>query len=337
MSTSPLGQEVLRKDGLKKVTGTASYTSDFRLPRMAYGALVQSTVPAGRIQSFDFSAVRASAGVVAIVTHTNAPRLKPPGSMATGGEFAEKFFPLQDPEIFFWGQHIAVIVADSLERAEDAAAKVRVEYEKTPFEVNMEGNPAEVFDPKTAMGQKLQIARGDFAAGMNAAEVVVAETYRTPYFNHNPMEPHATLADWTDEGLTIYEPTQWVMGLRSVVSKSFDMKPEKVRIISPFVGGGFGSKGFSWPHTLAAAMASREARRPVKLVLTRAQMFTSVGHRGPTRQAVELGARTGVSRRSSTRRLPRRPSRATTWRPAGWRPRFYTSVRPFQYPTRWPG
>jgi xanthine dehydrogenase YagR molybdenum-binding subunit len=291
MITPALGQETQRKDGFKKVTGTATYTSDFRLPGMAYAALVQSTVPAGRISSFDFGTVRSAPGVIAIVTHLNAPRLKPPGSMATGGEFAEKFFPLQEPDVFFWGQYVAVVVADTLERAEDAASNVRIEYEPASFEVDMERSPAEVFEPKEAMGQKLQIDRGHYAEGVIGAEVVVTATYRTPFYNHNPMEPHATLADWTDEGLTIYEPTQWVMGLRSVVSKSFDLKPEKVRIISPFVGGGFGGKGFSWPHTLAAAMASREARRPVMLVLTRAQLFTSVGHRGPTVQEVELGAK----------------------------------------------
>jgi xanthine dehydrogenase YagR molybdenum-binding subunit len=290
MSTSAIGQEVERKDGFKKVTGTATYTSDFRLPRMAYAVLAGSTVPSGKILSLDLAAAQASPGVLAIVTHENAPRLKPPGSMATGGEFAEKFFPLQDPEIFFWGQYIAIVVADTLARAEEAASRVGARYETAPFEVDMERNPAAVIEPKEAMGQKLQTERGKFAEAMGAAEVVVTQTYRTPFFNHNAMEPHATLADWSEDGLTIYEPTQWVMGLRSVVSKSFDLKPEKVRILSPFVGGGFGSKGFSWPHTLAAAMASREAGRPVRLVLSRAQMFTSVGHRGPTRQVVELGA-----------------------------------------------
>jgi xanthine dehydrogenase YagR molybdenum-binding subunit len=291
MTTPALGREIVRKDGLMKVTGTAPYTADFRLPRMAYGALVQSTVPAGKIRSFDFSGALGSPGVIAIVSHLNAPRLKSPGSMATGGEFAEKFFPLQEPDIYFWGQVVAIVVADSLERAEDAVSRVRVDYERAPFEVDLERNPPEIVEPSKSMNQRLQIDRGSFADGLGEADVVVTQTYRTPFLNHNPMEPHATLADWTEEGLTIYEPTQWVMGLRSVVSKSFDLKPEKVRILSPFVGGGFGSKGFSWPHTLAAAMASREARRPVKLVLTRAQLFTSVGHRAPTRQDLVLGAK----------------------------------------------
>jgi xanthine dehydrogenase YagR molybdenum-binding subunit len=291
MIENALGKETLRKDGIRKVTGTAAYTSDFRLPGMAYASLVPSTVPAGRLTGFDLSSVRSMPGVLAIVTHLNAPRLKPPGSMATGGEFAEKFFPLQEPDIFFWGQYVAVVVADSLERAEEAAAQMRVQYEAAAFEVDMERNAVETFTPDKAMSQKLQIERGGFADALSQAEVTVSETYRTPFYNHNPMEPHATLAEWTDDLLTIHEPTQWVMGLRSVVANSFGLKPEKVRVISPFVGGGFGSKGFSWPHTLAAAMASREARRPVMLVLSRAQLFTSVGHRGPTRQDVSLGAR----------------------------------------------
>jgi len=290
MSTTAVGRAVVRKDGIKKVTGTATYTADFRPARLAHALLVSSTVPAGKIVRLEVDPALRAPGVLAVVTHLNAPRLKSPGSMATGGEFAEHFFPLQEPEIHFWGQYVAVVVADSLERAEDAAARVRVEYAAAPFQIDMEGNAVELIEPAKAMGRKVQIERGRLAEGLGAAEVTVDETYRTPVYHHNAMEPHATIADWTDELLTIYEPTQWVMGLRSVVSKAFDPEAEKVHVISPFVGGGFGSKGFSWPHTLAAAMASRAAGRPVKLVLSRAMMFTSVGHRAATRQAVRLGA-----------------------------------------------
>jgi xanthine dehydrogenase YagR molybdenum-binding subunit len=291
MNPAVLGQGIVRKDGLLKVTGRAAYASDNRLPRMAYAALVGSTIPAGRIARLDTGAALAAPGVIAVVTHENAPRLHSPGSLVTGGEFAEHFFPLQDPHVYFWGQCVAVVVADTLERAEDAAGRVRIDYTPSPFETDMEDHPTNVYEPsRYLVTQKLQLARGDIDAGLAAGEVVVKETYRTPHLNHNPMEPHATVADWTEEKLTIYEPTQWVMGLRAVVSKSFDLKPEKVHIISPFVGGGFGGKGFSWPHTLAAAMASREAGRPVKLVLSRAELFTSVGHRGPTRQEMVLAA-----------------------------------------------
>ncbi len=290
MTTPSLGQPIVRKDGVKKVTGAATYTADFRPDNLAYGILVGSTVPAGRILSLDASAALGAPGVLAVVTHLNSPRLHPPGSMATGGEFAEHFFPLQEPEIHFWGQYVAVVVATSLSRAEDAATRLRIQYAPGPFEVDMEGRPVEVIQPEKTMAQKVQIERGDAEAGLAAAAVTVDETYRTPVYHHNPMEPHATIADWGDDELTIWEPTQWVMGLRSVVSKSFGLKAEKVRVISPFVGGGFGSKGFSWPHTLAAAMAARQVGRPVKVVLTRAQMFASVGHRAATRQQVQLGA-----------------------------------------------
>ncbi|HZZ20673.1 MAG TPA: xanthine dehydrogenase family protein molybdopterin-binding subunit [Opitutaceae bacterium] len=290
MTNHALGTEVKRKDGALKVTGKAMYSADVRLPRMAYATLVLSSVPAGKIRGFDSAAAMAAPGVIAIVTHQNALRLKDPGSMATGGEYAEKFFPLQDPDIHFWGQYVAVVVADTQERADEAAALFRTDYEREKFEVDLEDNPTHVFEPKQGLGQKLQMERGDFAGAIAKSEAVVSQTYRTSYVNHNAMEPHVTVADWTSQGLTIYEPTQWVMGLRSVVSKALDMKAEEVHIISPFVGGGFGSKGFAWPHTLAAAMASRASGRPVKLVLTRAQMFTSVGHRAPTRQEVQLGA-----------------------------------------------
>jgi xanthine dehydrogenase YagR molybdenum-binding subunit len=287
-----LGQGIVRKDGILKVTGAASYAADNHLPGTAYAVLVGSTIPAGRIRRLDAQPALQAPGVIAVVTHENAPRLDSPGSMITGGEFAEHFFPLQEPEIFYWNQYVAVVVADTLERAEAAAALVRVEYDAARFDIDMEDHPAQVYQPAHYLvTQKLQIARGKLDDGLAAAEVSVSETYRTPQLNHHPMEPHATVADWTDAGLTIYEPTQWVMGLRSVVSKSFGLKPEQVRIISPFVGGGFGSKGFAWPHTLAAAMASRAARRPVKLVLTRAQLFTNAGHRGPTRQELVLAAK----------------------------------------------
>jgi xanthine dehydrogenase YagR molybdenum-binding subunit len=290
MNTAALGQPIVRKDGILKVTGAATYTADFHPRRMAYGVLVPSTVPAGRIVSLDAGPALAAPGVLAVLSHLNAPRLEPPGSMATGGEFAEHFFPLQEPDIHFWGQYVAVVVATTLERAEDAAARLKVDYQLGPFEVDMEGHPVEVIQPKQAMTQKVQIERGKLSEGLGQAAVVIDETYRTPVFHHNAMEPHATIADWQEDELTIWEPTQWVMGLRAVVSKSFDLKPERVHVISPFVGGGFGSKGFSWPHTLAAAMASRLAGRPVKLVLSRPQMFASVGHRAATRQQVQLGA-----------------------------------------------
>ncbi|HEY1764960.1 MAG TPA: xanthine dehydrogenase family protein molybdopterin-binding subunit [Opitutaceae bacterium] len=293
MSFPSIGKAVVRKDGILKVTGAALYSSDAHLPRMAYGVLVPSTIPAGRIRRLSVDAALSMPGVLGVVPPVNAPRLEPPGTMESGGEFAEHFFPLQDPEIFFWGQYIAVVVADTLERAEDAATQVRADYDRGPFEVDMDRHPAKVFLPDKVFGtQKVQLSRGDVARGRSEASVLLKETYRTPFYNHNPMEPHATVADWAEGELTVYEPTQWVMGLRSVVSKSFGLGPEKVHVISPFVGGGFGCKGFSWPHTLAAAMASRQVGRPVKVVLSRSQMFASVGHRGPTRQDLVLGART---------------------------------------------
>jgi xanthine dehydrogenase YagR molybdenum-binding subunit len=290
MNAPALGQPIERKDGISKVTGAASYAADVHLPRLAYAAAVRSTIAAGRIVGIDASAALASPGVIGVITHENAPRLHSPGSMLTGGEFAEKFFPVQDEHIYYWGQYVAVVVALTPAQAETGAHRLRVSYAASPFEFELESDRTKTERPLQDLGERAQIRRGHFDAALREAEVVVAETYRTPYLHHHPMEPHATVADWRGDRLTIYEPTQWVMGLRSVVSKSFDLPAERVEIISPFVGGGFGSKGFSWPHTLLAAMASRHTGRPVRLELTRAEMFTSVGHRGPTRQEVVLAA-----------------------------------------------
>jgi xanthine dehydrogenase YagR molybdenum-binding subunit len=199
MKAPSLGQEIPRKDGVLKVTGAASYAADVRLPRMAYAVLVPSTIPAGRILRLHVDAAHSMPGVLGVVSHLNAPRLKPPGGMETGGEFAEHFFPLQEPEIFFWGQYIAVVIADTLERAEEAAGRIHADYEGAPYEVDMDGHPPEVYAPEKVMGtQRIQLTRGDLEQGRAEAEVIVAETYRTPFYHHNPMEPHATVADWTE-------------------------------------------------------------------------------------------------------------------------------------------
>jgi xanthine dehydrogenase YagR molybdenum-binding subunit len=291
MNAPSVGQPVERKDGIRKVTGTASYASDVKLPRMAYAATVRSTIAAGRITGIDARAALAAPGVMAVITHENAPRLHSPGSAATGGEFAEKFFPVQNEQIHYWGQYVAVVVGLTPDQAEAGARRLRVDYAAEPFQLELDPRDPAAEHPLFNLGdQKAQIHRGHFDQARREAGVIVEQTYRTPYLHHHPMEPHATVADWTEQRLTIYEPTQWVMGLRSVVSKSFDLPATHVHVISPFVGGGFGSKGFGWPHTLLAAMASRHTGRPVRLVLTREEMFTSVGHRGPTRQELVLAA-----------------------------------------------
>ena len=184
------------------------------------------------------------------------------------------------------------MLARTLEQADEAARQLKVTYAAEPFVIEMDQAPSSAAEkPAVMMGtQKLQLKRGDLDQGRAAAVHTVEATYRTSYINHNPMEPHATVARWEGDELTLFETTQWVMGLRSVVSKSLDLRPEQVHIVSPYVGGGFGSKGFSWPHSIFAAVAAKQVQRPVKLVLSRAEMFTNVGRRGVTEQKLLLGA-----------------------------------------------
>lgn len=288
-----IGKPVDRVDGFLKVTGGATYSAEFRLTNLAYGVIVQSTITRGRIRTIDTSVAEKFPGVLAVITYKNAMQLhqlsnasSDPGS----GKLGERdLLPLQNDRIFYDGQHIAIVVADTFENAEHGATLVKVEYdeEKPVFEIAQ----MEVYTPEKGMGgAEAQTKRGDVAKALTNAEVVINETYTTPVEHHNPMEPHATAAEWKGNTVTIYDSTQSVMGSRSALAQMLGLQPEQVHLISYFVGGGFGSKGFTWPHTVLAPMAAKQVGRPVKIVLDRNQMFTSNGRRSQTIQKVILGA-----------------------------------------------
>ncbi|HEX9466688.1 MAG TPA: xanthine dehydrogenase family protein molybdopterin-binding subunit [Alphaproteobacteria bacterium] len=287
MSFISIGQGVDRKDALKKVTGTATYAAEHQIPGLVHAVAVQSTIAKGRVTAIDSRAALQQPGVLAVITHETAPRLRKP----EGGMIGEDRLPLQDDRIHYDGQHIAIAMADTFEHAVDAAMLVKATYHAEPPNVELENSLGEAFEPEAYInGHELQIKRGDVDAGLGQAAVKVVQTYSTPVEHHNPLEPHATIATWRGDELTLYETTQGVMNMRGVVASAFGLPAEKVRVISPFVGGGFGCKGFVWPHTLMAAMAARHIGRPVKLVMSRQQMFSSVGHRGRTVQHMALGA-----------------------------------------------
>ena len=292
MNSDVVGAGLVRKDGSAKVTGRARYAADWHPPRLAYACAVQSTIAAGIVTGLDDSAARRQRGYLGLMTRETTPQLKLPSALqGQHGQYGEHFYPLQSTEVLFWGQDLAFVIADSLEAAEEAAGLVRVSYEPSPPAVEYLSPQAKVFEPRSYLAQsEAQPKRGALQEGLARATATVAETYTTSYMNHNPMEPHATVADWGPKILTLYDTSQWVLGLRFVVATALDRDPETVRVISPFVGGGFGCKGFVWPHSVFAALASRQFGRPVKLVRSRAQMFWNVGHRGPTRQQIELGA-----------------------------------------------
>jgi xanthine dehydrogenase YagR molybdenum-binding subunit len=290
-----IGAALNRVDGIAKVTGAAHYAAEaVRFPNMAEGVLVQSTIGAGRIVDIDTSAAERAPGVVLVMTHKNA---LPLASNKTNPLQPGEGYPLlQDDRIIFNGQHIAVVVAETFEQATHAATLVKVRYaEETPA-VQLEEALDRLHVPKNFRGGEREpdSKRGDPEGVFAAAPLKLDETYTTPVEHHNPMEPHAAIASWQGDRLTIYHSTQGVMGSRERVATLLGLPIEDVRVISDYVGGGFGSKGSTWPHVTLTAMAAKLARRPVRLVLTRRQMFTAHGYRSKTIQRVRLAAdRTG--------------------------------------------
>jgi xanthine dehydrogenase YagR molybdenum-binding subunit len=279
-----IGKAIDRIDGPAKVTGEARYTADTPLPGLAFAALAMSTIAHGRIRSIDTRAAEKAPGVLKVLSHVNMPQLAAiPAEMPM-----QQLMPMQGDRIEYEGQPVALVVAESLEEASYAAKLVRIEYAKeaahVDFRENLDnGHPVQTWaEPDTRFG--------DIDAGFARAEVRVEHVYRTADRHHNPMEPSATIAAWRDGKLDVYDATQWVWGVRMTLAAAFAMPPEDIRVRNTFCGGGFGCKGFTWPHQILAAVAAREAGRAVKLVLTRAQTFTSHGYQPATEQTIALGA-----------------------------------------------
>jgi xanthine dehydrogenase YagR molybdenum-binding subunit len=289
-----IGQPVDRVDGKLKVAGQAQFAAEFSLKDLAYGVTVQSTIALGKIRRMDTSKAKAAPGVLAVLNWQNAPRFKKLSekeSAAQNIKFGEKYLlPLQSDQIYYDGQHIALVVAKTFEEAEWAASLIEVEYEEHSATISMDNYLTQAYEPKESMGRPLQIKRGDIEQARREAPVQLEHAYSTPVYHHNPMEPHATIAAWAGDHLTLYDSTQSVLGNRNAVAATLGIPPANVRLISLFVGGGFGCKGFTWPHSILAPMAAREVGRPVKIVLTRQQMFTCNGRRARTVQRVSLGA-----------------------------------------------
>ena len=289
-----IGQPVDRVDGRLKVMGKAPYSAEFPLKQLAYGVTVQSTIARGRIESIDSKAAEALPGVLAVITHKNSMSLHTlgGGSDPGQGKYGERdLLPLQSDRIFYDGQHIAIVVAETFQIAEHAATLIKVSYEEERPVYEIEQAIQDVFQPVSALGGgQAQTHRGDADKAMQDAGVTIAETYITPVYHHNAMEPHATTAEWTGKKLTIYDSTQSVVGSKNAIAQILGVPPDDVRLYSYFIGGGFGSKGFTWPHSVMAPMAAKLVGRPVKIVLNRQQMFTSNGHRSRTIQQISLGA-----------------------------------------------
>jgi xanthine dehydrogenase YagR molybdenum-binding subunit len=291
MSTAVVGSSLSRKDGALKVTGQARYAADHPLKHVAHAVAICSTIGNGRVSRIDSSAAERAPGFLAIIHHGNAPKLfRPVNNFNSASKPGEIRVVFEDDRVHYAGQYIAVVVAETLQQAQRAAELVQVTYETWPPVIDTDEAMDTVYDPAEFFGEELAITRGDPESAFQQAEVTHEADYFTPIEHHNPMEPSASIAHWDGDELTLYETTQWVVGARNTVAETLGMSEEHVHIVSPFIGGGFGCKGFIWPHSVMSAIAAKQVGRPVKLTLTRKQMFSGCGHRSETRQKVSLGA-----------------------------------------------
>ncbi|MCM5704057.1 xanthine dehydrogenase family protein molybdopterin-binding subunit [Larsenimonas salina] len=285
MSDQTLGAGPKRIDGRLKVTGKAPYAADHALDNTAYGYGVFSTISRGRIVSLELDAARAMPGVIEIFHHGNFPALHhTPSSMAKGNKVEETRLPFEDEQVYYDGQFVALVVAERFDQARAAARAVKVRYEEEIPRANLEQG-VKAHGTKKGKGNH---SRGDADGAFERGAHQIDVTYTTPVETHNPMEMHSTLAHWPDGRLQVFESSQGVVQQKGAMAKIFNLAPHKVEVISTFIGSGFGSKLWMWPHAVAAAAASREIKRPVELVVPRQQMFTTTGHRPETKQTLKL-------------------------------------------------
>ncbi|GAB3451129.1 xanthine dehydrogenase family protein molybdopterin-binding subunit [Streptomonospora sediminis] len=280
-----VGTGPARVEGLDKAAGAAPYAYEYPVTDPAYIAPVQSTVARGRVLDVDTGAAEAVEGVLEVIWHANAPRLQT-GAGVGGLHKAAELAVLQSGEVAYRGQVVAAVLASTFEAARHAAALVRVRYEQLPHDVDLSDQRADLFAPEDDQ------RRGDTAAAA-PADVVVEHTYTTALQHNNPMEPHSTIAHWDGTRLVLHESTQGAGEVSRTVAALLGIGTDRVRVVAPYVGGGFGSKGpLHAPTVLAVLAALALPNRPVKLALTRRQMFALVGYRSPTLQRVRLSAGT---------------------------------------------
>ena len=325
-TTRYVGQAVDRVDGTAKTSGQARFAAEFPYPDLAHAALVHATIARGRITAIDTAAARAVHGVVDVLTHENAPAMKPAPkmSMLNLGSIASSSSVnyLATDEVHWNGQPVAVVVAETVETARYAASLVAPTYQELPAAVDFATEkhnavPEKKGNPLLEGGAD----KGDATAALAAAPVSVDLEFSTPQYNHNAIEPHATTAVWNGDQLTLHDSTQNIGWVRKHLAQRFGVPEKSIRILSPFVGGGFGGKGRAWPGTLLAVLAARATGRAVRLALTREGVYHTVGGRTPSTQRVALGAdaqgrltaivHTSVSRIARVGGLPEQVTTAT--------------------------
>ena len=282
---SALGDRLTRIDGPAKVTGLATYAVEQQLEGLAHAVLVQSTIPAGTIRRIDTTKAQAYPGVLLVLTPDNIMHLNTATSWLNLPPPDEPYRPLRR-DVLFSGQHVAVVVAKSFEQATAAARLVRITYDETPAIMGLD-------DPKAGEGMAVPTMTsewGDAEGALAEAPVRIEATYTTPREYNVPIEPHGLIARWQGDALTVWEPSQWLDGMARTYAEWFGIPFENVHLVSPFIGGGFGSKALALAHGALAAMAAKMLDRPVKLAVTRPQTFTAYGGRPATQQTIALGA-----------------------------------------------
>lgn len=291
----PVGKSLVRVSGREKVTGTAIFTAEWPIENLLHCVAVQANVPRGTIESIETSEAESMPGVRLVITPENVPQVK---RVRSGSEtnfatsISSSLYPASEREVFFAGQYVAAVVADSFEAARDGALAVKVRYQTEPHTTDIDKAPADE-QPDSLMGAPAVITIGDADAALDRAFVKCDHDYPLIGNHHNPIEPHATIAEWTTKNnkpqLTVYEASQSLPIAQASLAKLFGLNPKQVRVICKYVGGAFGAKGLMWPQALLACFASKMTGQPVKCVVTRRQMYGGTGHRTPIRQRVAIG------------------------------------------------
>lgn len=284
-----IGEPISRLDGMLKVTGQARFVAEVPMDGLLYGALVHSTIPRGRIAMVDTTAAEAAPGIILVMTHRNAPRLNRPKAFLEGGATGSNLPIMQDDTIHWNGQAVALVLGETQEQADHAATLVAVTYDRdhavTAFAIARQ----KAHHPGSILGEPPLLEIGDAERALSAAPFRVDARYTTPRYNHNAIELHAATVRWDGDTLILHDATQMLNGTASTVASVFGMEAGQVRVLSPFVGGGFGGKGL-WSHQFLAAAASKLAGRPVRLTLSREGVYRLIGGRTLTEQRVALGA-----------------------------------------------
>lgn len=291
-----IGSPLSRADGPLKIRGEATFAAEYKLENLSYAVLVCSTIARGKAVRIDASEAERAPGCIAVMTHKNAPKMNPPPLIdltdAKKGFAASDHPIMENGEVDWDGQPMAVVVAETLDQAQFAASLVRIKYEEKAPSVSFDDLKADAVVPHDIMGEPAEVKLGKVADGIAEADFLVDNVYRTPRYNHNAIEPHAAVAVWDENGrLSIFDSTQSVSENKQALAKVFDIGPEKVQVIGPFVGGGFGGKAGVWSYIPLCAGAAKLVKRPVQLSLSRENVFQVIGGRTLAEQRVLLGAK----------------------------------------------